>query len=168
MARRSAGDRRPRSVTTGIRSARGACARSAPSPARTALLIDLENLGRDGQVWATPEDLKHTLGDGMALVGACQFRLALAPSSVLRRYAGPLASLSLPCEAVAAGPDAADLALLAHADHLATVGDGAFVVMSGDHIFSAISRLYPTTFIVRRGQPVARVLRQTALAVLAA
>lgn len=135
---------------------------------RTALLIDLENVVRDGHQWATPEAVTRTLTDGIAQAGACQFRLAVAPASVLRRYAGPLASLSIPCEAVAAGPDVADHALLAHASHLARVGYGDFVVMSGDHIFSAVSTRYPMTVIVRRGQPVARALRQTALAVLAA
>jgi len=111
--------------------------------------------------------LQQTLTAGIAQAGACQFRLALAPASVLRRYSGPLASLNLPCEAVVAGPDAADHALLAHATHLATVGYGNFVVMSGDHIFSSLTSRYPTTVIVRRSQPVAGALRQTALAVLA-
>jgi len=157
---------RPRSArTAGVEIS---CTLGSGTRSRTALLIHLENVVRDGHVWATPEAVTRTLTDGIALAGTCQFQIALAPASVLRRYAGPLASLRLPCEAVVAGPDAADHALLAHASHLAGVGYGAFVVMSGDHIFSAISTRYPTTVIVRRGQPVARALRQTAHAVLAA
>jgi hypothetical protein len=48
------------------------------------------------------------------------------------------------------------------------VGYRRFVVVSADHIFHELCRRHPTTVIVRHGQPVARILRQTAVAVLAA
>jgi hypothetical protein len=130
------------------------------------VLVDLENLARVDGGWLTEQALADILTHALALAGSADFRLAVAPRAVLKRYAKTLAALHLPCEVVAPGPDAADLVLLAHAAHLTTVGYDHFVVLSGDHIFATIDR--PITVIVRDGQPVARALRQSAAAVLAA
>lgn len=130
------------------------------------MLVDLENIARVKGGWLTEQELAEVLAHALALAGAADFRLAVAPCGVLKRYAGTLAALRLRCEAVTPGPDAADLALLAHAGHLIAVGYDHFVVLSGDHLFAEIRR--PITVIVRDGQPVARALRQTAAAVLAA
>lgn len=135
---------------------------------RSAVLVDLENIARAGGDWLPDDETGLVLRRALYLAGPAEFRIAIAPAGVLRRYAGTLDSLHLPCESVPAGPDAADLALLAHARHLTRVGYRWFTVLSGDHIFAELSRQHPTTVIVRRGQSVARVLRQTAIAVLAA
>lgn len=136
---------------------------------RVAMLIDLENIVRVGGGRLLPAQQAGTvLERALDLAGPADFRLAIAPTGVLQRLAGALRTLRLPCEAVRAGPDAADAALLAHAEHLVSIGYTSFIVISADHYFSEICRRYPTTVIARHGQPVARVLRQTAVAVLAA
>jgi len=135
---------------------------------RVAVLVDLENVVRVRSDLMPAEDALQMLGRALKLAGPADFRIAIAPAGILRRYAGPLVTLALPCESVPAGRDSADLALLAHAEHLASVGYRRFVVVSGDHFFHEICRRHPTTIIARHGQPVARLLRQTALAVLAA
>jgi hypothetical protein len=138
------------------------------SYARAAVLIDLENLLRRNGEWITTAEAERVLATAMYLAGAAEFRLAVAPATVLRRYVDVLVRVGLPCEHVTPGPDAADLVLLEHERHLTERGYTRFAVVSGDHIFSDICRRHPTTVIVRRDQPVARALRETAIAVLAA
>lgn len=132
------------------------------------MLVDLENIARVEEGWLTEQELADVLTHALAMAGGADFRLAVAPCGVLKRYAGTLAALRLCCEAVTPGPDAADLVLLSHAWHLIAVGYDHFVVLSGDHLFAEIGRRAPITVIVRDGQPIARALRQAAIAVLAA
>ena len=121
--------------------------------ARAAVLVDLENVVRSDGLWITPVEAERVLGLALQQAGGADFRLAVAPVSVLRRYVDVLARAGLPCE---------------HARYLEERGYTHFTVVSGDHIFSDICRRHPTTVIVRRNQPVARELRETAIAVLAA
>src|SRR5689334_13447965 len=101
---------------------------------RVAVLIDLENIVRVGGGLLLPEQRAGTLLErALDLAGPADFRLAIAPAGVLQRMAGPLRTLRLACEAVPAGPDAADAALLAHAEHLGSIGYTSFVVISADH-----------------------------------
>lgn len=132
------------------------------------MLVDLENIVRVEAGWLTDQEACGVLARALALGGPTDFRLAVAPCGVLRRYAGTLSALHLCCEPVTPGPDAADLALLEHAEHLIGVGYRRFTVLSGDHIFAALCRRHPTTVITRAGRPVARELRKTAVAVMAA
>ena len=125
--------------------------------ARAAVLVDLENVVRSDGLWITPVEAERVLGLALQQAGGADFRLAVAPVSVLRRYVDVLARAGLPCEHVTPGPDAADLVLLEHARYLEERGYTHFTVVSGDHIFSDICRRHPTTVIVRRNQPVAGV-----------
>lgn len=114
-----------------------------------------------------PQKRPLSCSSALQLAGAADFRLDIAPAEILPRYAGPLTTLRLACESVPQVPTPQTSAPLAHAQHLVSVGFGRFVTVSGDHLFDHTCHRYPTV-IVRHGQPVARVLQQTAVAVLVA
>lgn len=134
----------------------------------SAVLIDLENFLYGYRNLMSPDKALPLLKRALAQVPDREHCIAVAPSWVIGHYVRVLHELSIPSAVVAPGPDAADLALLEQAEHLASIGYQRFVVISGDHIFSSLCRAFPTTVIIRKNQPVARELKETAAFVLAA
>jgi hypothetical protein len=66
---------------------------------------------------------------------------------------GLLHKLSIPTAVVQPEPDAADLALLEQAEHLASIGFRCFVILSGDLVFA---HAYRPTRVSLRGRLRAR------------
>lgn len=131
-----------------------------------AVLIDLENFLHEGKGLLSPEQARPFLSRAMELIPDSGHCIAVAPARVIGHYVGLLHELSIPTAVVQPGPNAADLALLEQAEHLASIGFRRFVVLSGDHIFAELCRAYPTTVIVRNNGALAKVLRETAESVV--
>ena len=126
------------------------------------MLIDLENFLHGSKGLLSSEHARPFLAKAMRLIPDSGHCIAVAPARVIGRYVSLLHELSIPIAVVPPGPNAADLALLEQAEHLASTGYERFVVLSGDHIFSELSKAYPTTVIVRNSKSLARVLKATA------
>lgn len=137
-----------------------------PATPRVAVLIDLENFLHGSKGLLSPEHARPFLAKAMRLIPDSGHCLAVAPARVIRRYVSLLHELSIPIAVVPSGPNAADLALLEQAEHLASVGYERFVVLSGDYIFSELSKAYPTTVIVRNNKSLAHSLKKAAESVL--
>lgn len=131
-----------------------------------AVLIDLENFLHGAKGLLTPEQARQFLTRAMRLVPDSGHCIAVAPARVIARYIALLHELSIPIAVVEPGPNAADLALLEQAKHLASIGFRRFVVLSGDHIFTELCRAYPTTVIVRNNRALAKALREAAESVV--
>jgi len=127
-----------------------------------AVLIDLENFLHGAKGLLSPEHARSFLARAMHLIPDSAFCIAVAPARVMGRYISLLHELSIPISLVSPGPNAADLALLELAQHLTSIGYQRFVVLSGDHIFSELSKAYPTTVIVRHNKSLAHALREAA------
>lgn len=130
------------------------------------MLIDLENFLHGAKGLLTPEQARPLLSRAMRLVPDSGHCIAVAPARVIGRYVAVLHELSIPIGVVEPGPNAADLALLAQAGHLASIGFRRFVVLSGDHIFAELCRAYPTTVIVRNNRALAKAIREAAESVV--
>lgn len=133
-----------------------------PPTRGSAVLIDLENFLYASRGLLSAERARPILRQTKELIQDSTHCLAVAPAWVLGRYVGLLHEFEIPSAAVPPGPNAADLALLEHAQHLASIGYQRFVVLSGDHIFTELCRRYPTTVIVRNNNALARALKEAA------
>lgn len=133
----------------------------------SAVLIDLENFLHGSKGLLSSAQARPFLARAMHLIPDSGHCIAVAPARVIGNYIGLLHELAIPSAVVPPGPNAADLALLEQAEHLASIGYRRFVVLSGDHIFSELCRDYLTTVIVRNNISLARVLNQTAESVVA-
>lgn len=118
------------------------------------LLLDLENLG---SVRRRPRPLRARLEALLAAAG--EHHHAVAAYAVREGEADPassvLAELRIAPLRVCPGPDAAELALLAHARHVHAEGGRVFVVGSGDGRFAELATLGRVELLVWEGQPVA-------------
>lgn len=135
---------------------------------RTALVIDLDNVVIDGDNALTPLEVGDLLRKMLDLLGPVEYSIVAAPRKTVERYGSTLAALRLRWIIVSGRPDAADEALLLEITELASLGYSRFAVASADHAFAPVAEAFPTTVIVRRGQPVSAQLRRAAEAVLAA
>lgn len=172
---RRARDRR--TVPRGITSPRGRCLAdqrrdtdSAEPPADRGrpvvnsddrlLLLDLENLGSD-RLRARP--LRARLETLLAAAGEIHHAVAayaLPEGAEGDPLASLLAELRIAPLRVATGPDAAELALLAHARHVHAEGGRNFLVGSADHRFAELVALGRVELVVWDGQPVAAKLAE--------
>lgn len=125
-------------------------------PTDRVVLVDLENV-----VGFRPK--RRTLRTRMtALLGAAgPWHHAVAAYACLEDAddvtASTLAALGVAPLRVTPGPDAAELALLAHARRMQADGCARFTVCSGDHAFAALGDADASTLevLVWQGQPVA-------------
>jgi hypothetical protein len=119
------------------------------------LLLDLENLGSDR---LRPRPLRARLETLLAAAGEIHHAVAayaLRDGAEGDPVASLLAELRIAPLRVAPGPDAAELALLAHARHVHAEGGRTFLVGSADHRFAELVALGRVELLVREGQPVA-------------
>ncbi len=133
---------------------------------RVTALIDLENFLHGSKGLLSPEHARPFLSKAMRAIPDSGHCIAVAPARVIGRYVSLLHELSISTAVVPPGPNAADLALLEQAEHLASIGYQRFVVLSGDHIFSELSKAFPTTVIVRHNKSLARALKEAAASVV--
>jgi hypothetical protein len=124
------------------------------------LLLDLENLGSD-RLRARP--LRARLETLLAAAGEIHHAVAayaLPEGAEGDPLASLLAELRIAPLRVATGPDAAELALLAHARHVHAEGGRNFLVGSADHRFAELVALGRVELVVWDGQPVAAKLAE--------
>lgn len=136
---------------------------------RSALLVDLDNFviedaaevgGRSFFIDVVQAELHLRRAAGLACPS--DFRLVVAPRPTVVKYGPTLAALGLRWRIVPIEPDAADAELLTEAFRLMQIGYDRFFVVSGDHYFAELAGVADTTVIVRKGQPISRVLRRAA------
>lgn len=128
----------------------------------TAVLIDLENYFFGSKGLLGTEQARQFLSRVVDIIQDSNYCVAMAPAWVIGHYVSLLHEFSIPIAVVPPGSNAADLALLEQAKHLASIGYTHFVVLSGDHIFSELCRAYPTTVIVRNSKALSHALRDSA------
>lgn len=118
---------------------------------RSALLIDLENLTHvhHGIGWVSPIDADRRLHMLLRAAPSPDYVLAVAGSHVFARYL-PQSSLltRIPLRTVPAIADAADIELLAVAEHLVGCGFARFVIASGDHAFAEFANRHSVFVVV--------------------
>lgn len=137
-----------------------------PVTPRVAVLIDLENFLHGSKGLLSPEHARPFLAKAMRLMPDSGHSIAVAPARVIGRYVRLLHEFSIPIATVEPGPNAADLALLEQAEHLAAIGFERFIVLSGDHAFCELTKAYPTTVIVRNNKSLAHALNEAAESVV--
>ncbi|MET9265279.1 hypothetical protein [Amycolatopsis sp. NPDC004079] len=118
-------------------------------------LLDLENLG---MVKLRPRTLRTRLESLLAACGDIDHAVAsyaVAAGEAHDPAASVLAELRIAPLRVPPGPDAAELALLAHARHVHAEGGRIFVVASADGRFAELAALGRVELLVWEGQPVA-------------
>lgn len=126
------------------------------------LLLDLENLG---VARLRPGALRARLGALLAAAGEVHHVVAayaLADDEGVDPLASLLAELRIAPLRVAPGPDAAELALIAHARHVHAGGGRVFLVGSADGRFAELGALGRVELLVWEGQPVATRLTEVA------
>ena len=128
----------------------------------SAVFIDLENYFFASKGLLGTEQARQFLNRVVDIIQDSNYCVAMAPAWVIGHYISLLHEFSIPIAVVPPGSNAADLALLEQAKHLASIGYTHFVVLSGDHIFSELCRAYPTTVIVRNDKALAQALRDSA------
>ncbi|RLK58427.1 hypothetical protein [Actinokineospora cianjurensis] len=118
------------------------------------LLLDLENLG---SATLKPRPLRARLETLLSAAG--EHHHAIAAYAVTEGEPDPivsvLAELRVAPLRVRPGPDAAELALLAHARHVHAEGGRIFLVGSADGRFADLAALGRVELLVWEGQPVA-------------
>lgn len=124
------------------------------------LLLDLENLGT---VRLRPRPLRARLEALLAAGGDVHHAVAayaLPDPDGVDPIASVLAELRIAPLRVPPGPDAAELALLAHARHVHAEGGRIFLVGSADGRFAELAALGRVELLVWDGQPVATKLAE--------
>lgn len=118
------------------------------------LLLDLENLGA---VRLRPRPLRARLEALLGVAGDVHHAIAAygLPDDEADPVASLLAELRIAPLRVAPGPDAAELALLAHARYVHAEGGRIFLVGSADGRFAELTGLGRVELLVWDGQPVA-------------
>ncbi len=129
------------------------------------LLLDLENLGAR---WLRPRPFRARLAALLAAAGPVHHAVA-AYSSPPEANDGALASMlaehRIAPLRVLPGPDAAELALLAHAHHVHAAGGRVFLVGSADHRLAEVADLGRVELLVWDNQPIASKLADIAFTV---
>jgi hypothetical protein len=125
------------------------------------LLLDVENLG---MVRMRPHLLRARLEAILAAAGEIHHAVASysLPDGAEDPLASLLAELRIAPLPVPPGANAAELALLAHAQHVHTAGGRIFIVGSADGRFAQLAELGRVELIVWDGQPVATRLAEVA------
>ncbi|SEB47185.1 hypothetical protein SAMN04489727_2018 [Amycolatopsis tolypomycina] len=124
------------------------------------LLLDLENLGC---VRLRPRPLRTRLAGLLAAAGPIHHAVAayaVPDEADGDPLASMLAELRIASLRVQPGPDAAELALLAHARYVHTEGGRIFLVGSADGRFAELAALGRVDLLVWDGQPVATKLAE--------
>jgi hypothetical protein len=116
------------------------------------LLLDLENLGTE---LLRPRPLRARLEALLAVAGVIHHAIAAYALPDADPVASLLAELRIAPLRVPPGPDAAELALLAHARYVHAEGGRIFLVGSADGRFAELAGLGRVELLVWDGQPVA-------------
>lgn len=135
--------------------------------ARTALLLDLDNILIRDNTMATVTQAPRTLQPIRTACGPTDFTLAVAPRVSLTPVLPALLVLGIRWRTCPIGPDSADRDIVEIAHELIDHGFDHLFIASGDHYFAVLTQRARITVVLPSGQPVAALLRQQAHALAA-
>lgn len=122
--------------------------RVAHQPAgRTAVLLDLENIAHDRDGWVDEREFERRMCLVDRHLADADYVAAACAGHILKRYLRSFITRGLHVELVPGSPDAADQALLDHADFLHQHGYDRAIVISGDHCFACLAEHFELTVI---------------------